>query len=714
MSGTYNDSLMLASFLVAAIASYVSLSMTGRIAASTGRAAMWWLTGGACAMGFGVWSMHFIGMLAFRLPIAMGYDLLITGYSLLIAVGASAYALWMVTRPTLPSVQLLGGGTILGCGIAAMHYIGMAAMRIQPGIDYDPLWFALSLVIAIAASIAALWISFRLRSERHRHLLALRLAASAVMGLAIAGMHYTGMAAARFPEGSICGAALAGGVSTQWLASLVGTSTFAILGIALVVSVLDRRLQERTAVLVASLAKANTELTHMALHDGLTRLPNRVLLEDRLNQAIETARRAKRRFAVMFIDLDGFKGINDAYGHQIGDRLLLQLSSNLMESLRSEDTVARLGGDEFVVITAIDAPEDAANIADKLMQLASLPLEVDRNEIAVSASIGVAIYPEDGRRAQDLLGNADAAMYAVKERGRNGYQLFEPDMNKGAHERIALTQDLRRAIQRNELFLDYQPKLIAPAGPVTGVEALVRWRHPQRGLIMPNDFIALAERSGLIIELGRWVLEEACRQLAEWRADGYQLSSVAVNLSPTQFRSDLLYHDVRNALARHGLPASSLVLEITESMAMHDPESSLAILRELSELGVSISIDDFGTGYSSLMYLKKLPASELKIDRGFVRDLTIDSDDAAIVSAIVALGRTLGLQVIAEGVETSEQQEILTSLGCTSLQGYLLGRPNDSATVRVGFQRRQALREDPRGVVADPDVGLDDLVPGFS
>jgi diguanylate cyclase (GGDEF)-like protein len=703
MSGTYNALLVVASFLVAAVASYVALNMTGRITASSGRAARWWLGGGACAMGFGVWSMHFIGMLAFKLPIPQGYDLLITGWSLLIAVGASGYALWMVTRPTLPFGQLLCGGMVMGGGIAAMHYVGMAAMRVQPGIDYDPLWFALSVLIAIAASVEALWISFVLRSEGRQHLVGLRLAAAAVMGLAIAGMHYTGMAAARFPEGSICGAVLHGGVSTQWLASLVGTSTFAILGIALVTSVLDRRLQERTAMLAASLDKANRELTHLALHDGLTRLPNRVLLEDRLTQAIENARRNKRRFAVMFVDLDGFKGINDAYGHQVGDRLLLQLSSNLLESLRPEDTVARLGGDEFVVLATIDVPEDAATIADKVMRLARLPLEVDRAEVAVSASIGVAIYPEDGRRAQDLLANADAAMYAVKERGRNGYQLFEPDMNKGAHERIALIQDLRRAIQRHELFLDYQPKLRAPAGPVTGVEALVRWRHPERGLIMPDDFIPLAERSGLIVELGRWVLEESCRQLAAWRADGYSLDSVAVNLSPTQFRSGLLYQDVRDTLARHGLSPSSLVLEITESTAMHEPETSLEILRRLSDLGVSISIDDFGTGYSSLMHLKKLPASELKIDRGFVSDLTTNSDDAAIVSAIVALGRTMGLQVIAEGVETSEQQALLTSLGCTSLQGYLLGRPNDSATIRGGFQRRRAPRDDDRNAGPDPD-----------
>ncbi|WP_340648834.1 putative bifunctional diguanylate cyclase/phosphodiesterase [Pseudoxanthomonas winnipegensis] len=689
MSGIYNPLLVVASFIVAAFASYVALNLTGRIAASSGRAARGWLVCGACAMGFGIWSMHFIGMTAFRLPIPQGYDLLITLYSLLIAVVASAYALWMVTRETLPASQLFGGGTIMGVGIAAMHYVGMAAMRMQPGIDYDPLWFALSVLIAIAAATAALWIFFRLRNERLSHLLPWRLAAASVMGLAIAGMHYTGMAAARFPPGSVCGAALHNGLTPPVLAALIGMATFAILGIALMTSVLDRRLQDRTALLAASLAKANSELSHLALHDGLTSLPNRILLEERLGEAIAAAEREGGRFALLFVDLDGFKGINDAYGHQIGDRLLLQFSSQLVRRLSPHATIARLGGDEFVVLSTIEAPQDAMRIAELLMELASVPLELDRGEIAVSASIGAALYPEHGTVAHDLLANADAAMYAVKERGRNGYQLFEPGMNHGAHARIALIQDLRRGLQRNELRLHYQPKLRAPDGPVIGVEALVRWQHPQRGLIMPGDFIALAERSGLIIELGRWVLDEACRQLAQWRAQGLEVQSVAVNLSPNQFHSDQLYQDVAQALRRHGLPASALVLEITESMAMHDAEASLAILQRLVEMGVSISIDDFGTGYSSLLYLKKLPASELKIDRGFVQDLERGGDDAAIVSAIIALGHSLGLQVIAEGVETPAQQTLLTELGCTLLQGYLLGRPMPAEEACGFFEKRQ-------------------------
>ncbi len=503
----------------------------------------------------------------------------------------------------------------------------------------------------------------------------MRVAAAFVMGLAIVGMHYTGMAAARFPVGTICGAALGSGVSQHWLASLIGTSSFAILGLAVVVSLLDSRLQERTAVLARSLHNANEQLTYLALHDPLTRLPNRLLLEDRLDQAIEKARRNGTRFACLFVDLDGFKAINDAHGHPVGDNVLKSIARSMRARMREQDTVARIGGDEFVVITDIADPEDAATVAEKILRECCRPVPVARGELRISASIGIAVYPFNGVGAHDLLANADAAMYCVKEQGRNGYRFFEPDMNRDAKEQLALMQDLAFAIERNELFLAYQPKLKAPAGPVLGAEALVRWRHPTRGVILPERFVSLAEKNGMILEIGAWVLDEACRQVAVWRGAGAGIPSVAVNLSTLQFRSRALPGDIRDTLARHGLPAETLTVEITESTAMRDPERSLAILRELADIGIRISIDDFGSGYSSLMYLKKLPASELKIDRGFVKELVRGGEDAAIISAIVALGRTLGLDVVAEGVETAEQQSMLTELGCTSLQGFYLGRP---------------------------------------
>jgi diguanylate cyclase len=684
LSGTYNHTLVLASYLVAAVASFVALGMAGRITASEGRAARWWLVGGACAMGFGIWSMHFIGMLAFKLPIPQGYNLLITLYSLLVAVGSSAYALWLVSREELPRKRLLVGALMLGAGIATMHYTGMAALEMEPGIDYDPLWFVLSILIAIAAAAAALWIAYALRSDfsQFRHF---RIAAALVMGVAVIGMHYTGMAAARFPLGSICGAALHGGVSQQWLASLIGISTFAILGLALVTSVLDRRLQERTQKLSESLQQANLELTHMALHDNLTKLPNRVLLEDRLGQAIGKALRGGSKFALLFLDLDGFKAINDVYGHQAGDRLLLQVARNLKSGLRQEDTLARLGGDEFVLLIEITEPADAASIAEKVLERVGLAVMVDGAELNVTGSVGIAIFGEDGRESRELMANADAAMYSAKEQGRNGYCFFEPSMNKGMHEQLALIQELRKALELNQFVLHYQPKFIAPAGPLQGVEALLRWQHPTHGLVPPGTFIPLAEKTGLILDIGRWVLNESCRQLMLWEKQGLAVPNVAVNLSATQFRSPGLLGKVKEALSKNNLSPDRLTLEITESTAMHDPETSLAILQRLANLGVRISIDDFGTGYSSLLYLKRLPAAELKIDRGFVKDLVPGGEDAAIVSAIIALGRTLNMSVIAEGVETESQQALLTELGCTFLQGFHLGRPGSPESISERF-----------------------------
>lgn len=686
LTGTYNPTLVLLSYLVAAIASYVALDMAGRINASRDpRTARGWLVGGACAMGTGIWSMHFIGMLAFRLPIPQGYDVLWTLYSLAIAIAGSAYALWLVSHHTLALRRIAVGALILGAAIATMHHLGMAAMRMQPGIVYDPLWFAASIVIAIAAAAAALWIAFALRVDGKRTQ-RIRVAAALVMGFAVIGMHYTGMAAAQFPAGSVCGAAIDGGIPPHWLATLVGVGTFSILAMSLLVSVLDRRLEERTALLNTSLHQANEELSYLALHDNLTKLPNRLLLEDRLQHAIEKAARNGSTFALMFVDLDGFKEINDVYGHMVGDQLLLHIARNLKSVVRAEDTLARIGGDEFVLLMQVGEPSDAANAAEKMLVQVGLPLSFEHGDLNVTGSVGVAIYGDDGVDARALMANADAAMYSAKDQGRNGYCFFEPSMNRGAHEQLALLQDLRRALAAHQLVLHYQPQYTTLDQSLQGVEALLRWEHPRQGLLPADRFIGLAEKSGLIVEIGRWVLNEACRQMMQWRSEGLAVPNVAVNLSAAQFRSSDLADRVREALASHGLEPAALTLEITESTAMHDPESSLQILRELAAIGVSISIDDFGTGYSSLLYLKRLPASELKIDRAFIKDLVAGGEDEAIVSAIIALARTLEMKVIAEGVETEAQGRLLTTLGCTSLQGFHLGYPEHARTLSLAWQ----------------------------
>ncbi|MFF7710708.1 EAL domain-containing protein [Pseudomonas sp. NPDC007930] len=676
--GSYNPVMVIISLIIAVLASYTALNMASRVTASKRMAAYCWLAGGSVAMGFGIWSMHFIGMLAFSLPIALGYDLTLTLVSLGIAVLCSVFALSLVCQRTLPLPRLCVGAVLMGIGIAAMHYTGMAAMRMQPGIDYEPVLFSLSVVVAVLASGAALWIAFRLRRDGKGVALQ-RLWAALVMGVAIVGMHYLGMLAARFPDGSFCGAA-GDGIDTRWLAIGIIVISLMVFATALIVAMLDAR----TAILASSLDRANHELVQLALHDNLTKLPNRLLLGDRMEQAIQKASREKRHFAVLFMDLDGFKAVNDMYGHYTGDLLLQAVAERIQATKRGEDTVARLGGDEFVLLIDPGNPEDAAALAQRLVERIAEPYTLSRNVVRVSTSIGIAIYPTDGATPHELMVNADAAMYHAKEMGRDGYSFFEVNMNLNAHQQLQLQQDLRAALDNREFTLHYQPKLVAPRGPVTGVEALLRWESPNHGYVAPDRFLPLAERTGLIVPIGNWVIDEACRQLAAWRDQGHQGLTMAVNLSTVQLAHGGLVAVVREALQRHALDPAQLVLEVTESSAMRDPEASLAVLDELTALGVGISIDDFGAGYSSLLYLKRLPAQELKIDRGFIQELGLANEDEAIVSAIIALGRTLGLNVVAEGVETEAQQVLLTRLGCNTLQGYLLGRPVPPEQLQLG------------------------------
>ena len=673
VSATYSPSLVLISLCVAILASYTALDLSGRIATARGRSVYLWIGGGALAMGFGVWSMHFIGMLALELPLELGYDLGLTLWSLLVAILSSGFALWLVSQPRLPALQLLFGALIMGSGISAMHYSGMAALRMQPGIDYDPTLFGLSLLIAVGASAAALSIAFHLRKQTP-YVRLVRGGAAVIMGLAIVGMHYTGMAAASFPPGSFCAAAV-DGLSGKGLDNLVLVSSLAVLVIALLTSVFDARLDSRTAALADSLTLANEELTQLALHDTLTGLPNRILLADRIAQAMSKVTEQGGCFSLMFIDLDGFKPVNDAFGHHLGDRLLREVALRLREQLRSQDTLARIGGDEFVLLVRLLEPDDAPQVAARQVGLLSKAFRVDDHDLLISASVGIALYPGNGLTAEELLMNADAAMYHAKGAGKNGYSFFDASMNTNARKQLQLLQDLRQALELQQFRLHYQPKFDASNSRPVGAEALLRWEHPQQGLLLPENFIDLAEKTGLIIPIGDWVLNEACRQMRIWFDQGYSHWRIAVNLSALQFCYSGLVDSVVAALERHRLPANSLTLEITETTAMSDADASMVVLQRLSQMGVDLSIDDFGTGYSSLMYLKRLPANELKIDRGFVRDLEHDSDDAAIVSAIVALGQALGLRIVAEGVETDTQQSFLTTLGCDALQGFLLGEP---------------------------------------
>lgn len=674
LAGSYHTGFVLLSVLVAMLASYTALNLTGRVTETKGSASLLWRAGGAVAMGGGIWSMHFIGMLAYSLPIRMSYDLSITVLSLLVAIGVSAFALSIVARETVSRTHFLIGGLLMGLGISAMHYTGMHAMQMNPSIDYDMAWVAASIVIAIIASIVALWLAFTLRADQSIMGHIKKAGAAVIMGLAIIIMHYTGMEAARFGMGSICMAT--GGIDNDWLGVLVGMAALSLLTITLLLSVVDSRLAARTASLVHSLKHANRKLHHLALHGSLTRLPNRSLLEDRIEQAICAGERGGKRFALMFLDLDRFKTINDSLGHHYGDKLLQAVAIRLTGCLRAEDTVARLGGDEFVVLLGeVAGPTAAANIAQKLLDTLALPIVIEEQQQSVSVSIGISMFPDDGTTLRELMSNADSAMYHAKKMGRANHQFFAPEMNAAAGERLRLEQALRRALENKEFELHYQPKINIVSGAVVAMEALVRWRSPERGLVPPNEFISVAEEIGLIIPLGAWVLREACLQNRAWQLAGLPHLRVAVNLSAYQFRQKDLPEFVAGVLVETGMDGACLELEVTESVVMHNPAEAACVLEQLHAQGIHISVDDFGTGYSSLGYLKQFRLDTLKIDRSFVRDLSSDADDAAIVRSVIALAHSLRLEVIAEGVETKEQLEYLRELGCDQYQGYLRSRP---------------------------------------
>ena len=418
------------------------------------------------------------------------------------------------------------------------------------------------------------------------------------------------------------------------------------------------------------------KIRHMAHHDALTGLPNRVLLHDRIGQAIAKVQRSREALALLFIDLDRFKTVNDSLGHHVGDRLLKVVGARLEACTRGSDTIARIGGDEFVVLLSdLDEPEKARHVAQKVLDALSAPVEIDGHELRVTPSIGICAYPHDGRDVEALMRNADTAMYHAKQMGRNNYQFFTQAMNDAAQERLLLENDLRHAMERREFVLHYQPQVELRTGDIIGFEALLRWLHPQRGLVAPSQFIGAAEETGLIGQIGEWVLREACAQARAWHDAGHAGLQVAVNCSAQQFQRDGFVEAVERVLRDTGLSPPRLDLEITESVIIERSEEVIARFESLDGMGVHISIDDFGTGYSSLSYLKRFAIHQLKIDQSFVRDIGSDPDDAAIVSAIIAIAHSLGLQVVAEGVETAEQLAYLRSLGCDAAQGYYFSKP---------------------------------------
>ena len=699
MSGSYNPWLVLLSVLVAVFAASVALDLGSRVVATRGRAVSHvWLAGGALSMGTGIWSMHFIGMLAFRLPVRMAYDMGLTVASLLVAVAASGLALSIIGRGTLGARVLLAGGVLMGLAIASMHYLGMAAMEVQSAIHYRPLLVLASCAIGIGASVLALWTAFQLRAQTIVSAFRKKAGNAAILGLGISGMHYTGMAAAVFPL-QLVHAHGASGMSNTLLAGVVAGFTLLLLATTLLLSIVDAHFAARAAAHVAdlrlvnaALARQAAELTsvnsrlqgeieervrsearahHLAFHDVLTGLPNRAMFSQLLSRQLDAGAGAGTGFALMFIDLDRFKTINDTLGHEAGDALLVEVAGRLQRSARGIDSVARLGGDEFVVLLpGLGDPPPLADVARALLATIVQPYAAMDQEFHVTASIGISLYPEDGEDERTLMRRADVAMYRAKADGKNNFRFYHRGLDAHAFERLAMEGSLRHALARDEFVLHYQPKVEAATGRITGVEALLRWRHPDQGLVLPGQFLPLAEEVGLTVPIGLWVLRTACRQHAAWRARGLPRLGMAVNLSARQFFDEHLLRDLAVILADHGMEPALLELEITEGTLMRDVDRALHTLAALGALGVQVALDGFGTGYASLGSLKRFPVNTIKVDRSFVRDLPGGAQDRSVADAVIAMGRALSMTVIAEGVETGEQADYLRGQACDQLQGY--------------------------------------------
>ncbi|TAA73315.1 bifunctional diguanylate cyclase/phosphodiesterase [Planococcus salinarum] len=794
----YNLPLVILSVLVAIFSSSAALDISSRLKSTTETSRFRWVLVGAFILGLGIWSMHFIGMLAFHLSIDVSYRISMVIISILPAIAASGIAFYIVSRPAIKRKSLFIGAFFIGTGIISMHYLGMEAMEMNAVITYDPLLWTVSAAIAYVASFTGLFLLFYLPdvSSFHWH----KLLSAILMGLAVSGMHYTGMMAAFFtPSEQIMDHALGSTIDTIPLAYSIGTGMLLLLAMASSTVRIDRIIAIQTkeselkfqsviesandAIIVADLQGIIIQWNHAAqlifgytneeilgsnidlilqedfasLHrcsnheyedaevakamgrtfeltgckkDGsefpleislgtwktekgvffssiirditerklseekikelvylepLTGLPNRRLFNERLSTLLEQAKRTGTNFSLFYMDLDNFKMINDTFGHSTGDLFLMEVAERLKRQLTEQDTLSRQGGDEFTLLLPETHCDEAAVYACNMVESLSEAFQFKGEEIFTSLSIGISSYPADGEDAETLIKQADMAMYRMKEEGKNGYQFFTKEMNQEISRKARLANDLRKATDCGEFSIHYQPQISICTEEIQGVEALLRWNHPELGNISPAEFIPIAEETGSIIKIGEFVLEQACRQNKAWQDAGLPPFRVAVNISARQFAQKDLMDFVGNALQSSGLAPQYLELELTESIYQND-QNSIDVMLQLKSMGIYLSIDDFGTGYSSLSYLKMFPIDTLKIDRQFTRNIETDPKDAVLVRTIIRMAHDLELNVIAEGVETKEQLEFLKNERCHQAQGYYFNRPLPPKEIAALYQ----------------------------
>ncbi|WP_291369244.1 MULTISPECIES: bifunctional diguanylate cyclase/phosphodiesterase [unclassified Acinetobacter] len=671
----YDFSLVIASIVVAILACYFTISLEQLLFRGLGQKyeKMLLIISGLM-LGAAIWCMHFAGMLACHLPADYSFDYGLTFVSYVIAFMASTFAIWLTTRETLPFGRLVLGAVLMGMGIAGMHYTGLMGLVVnQHRLYYDPLLTIFSVLIAIAGAGLTFWLTFKYKNAVQKKLM-IKISLVLMMALTIVGMHYVGMGAIVFYAIAADQPVTHYQTGQGLILLCVILVTSLIFLAALCVAVMEQKLEIRNK----QLSKANRELANQAVQDNLTKLPNRLFLAEYSHFLFTDHRYSDNKIAFIYIDLDRFKAVNDVFGHHVGDQLLVQLATRIQHHLKQNEKLLRIGGDEFLMVLEQATIDQAIAKAEQLLGQIQGSFLIAGKEINISCSIGIAMYPDHGNNLQDLLINADAAMLMSKYQGRNTYSVFSYSVDQQeTKSQTKLINDLYKAVEEQQFVLFYQPKFTTQNYAICGVEALIRWNHPSLGMLTPNMFISGAEKTGLIIQMGYWALEQACKQIQIWERNESNYFPLAVNLSAVQFEHKHLFSTLENLFNQYQINPNHLAIEITESTAMHHVDSTIRSFERLRQMGIRLAIDDFGTGHSSFLYLKNLPVDELKIDREFIRDLAVGSKDEMILESIIQLAIKLGLVVTAEGVETPMQADILTRLGCQQLQGFLLGMPMD-------------------------------------
>ncbi|UTW08702.1 putative bifunctional diguanylate cyclase/phosphodiesterase [Pseudomonas benzenivorans] len=683
LESTHTFWLVLLACMVAGAAGYAALDMVERARGCQrpGTRSLWcWM--GALSLAGGIWSLHFIAMLALQAPIAIRHDLPTTLVSLLAAFVPALVAMHLLDRQQLGRRQCALAALCIGLGITAAHYGGLSATRSAATLYFQPGLLALAVSLAVGCNYAALLLHRHARQVRSERRPGYRAAAGALLGLAMVLMHFVGMQSLSLTVPMGTALHLQGATNGLQLALTVASIALLSIGASLGAAWADRKQEHKeheqlqVDSLLTQLDHARASLQQVTQFDALTDLLNRQGLDEALAEKIQQHRQEGIPLAVMFLDIDHFKRINDSLGHAAGDEMLRVFAERIRGVLRGNDVIARFGGDEFCVVASLIDNEEARYLAQRVMQRIKEPVVLAGRSMVMTTSIGISLFPKDGENCEELLKHADLALYQSKGSGRNNAQFFSTPLKIKASFELQLEEELRTALQHDHgLLLYYQPILDLDTGQVSKLEALVRWQHPEHGLLTPDRFIGIAEANGFIAELDAWVLLRACRDLCMLGDTGYPQLRVAVNCSALNLGREELVQEVREALTRSGVAAQRLELEVTENALMGNINRAVGLLQQIRELGVSLSIDDFGTGYSSLAYLKRLPLDTLKIDRSFIQDVPASHQDMEIIQAVIGMAHTLHLKVVAEGVETPQQLAFLQQHGCDYLQGYLLSRP---------------------------------------